>query len=216
MKVEIFRFNFFEENTYLIYDDTKECVIVDPGCYSQQERDFLTGTIAKLQLKPVLIANTHCHSDHILGISFLKSFYNIPFAANSADAYLLDNAAKYAQVFGWQIQNDISIDIECKDGTELRFGNSVLKCASTPGHTPGGQVIYSEADKFMISGDTLFKGTIGRTDLEGGDYDQLMASIRNVILRFDSLYTVFPGHGDKTSVGEEAGKNPFLGFEEDF
>ncbi len=214
MKVEIFRFNLFEENTYLVYDGTKECVIVDPGCYSQQERDFLTSTIAKLGLKPVLVANTHCHSDHVLGVNFLKDFYGIPFAANSADAFLLDNPGKYASVFGWQV-DPISIDINCVDGTELRFGNSVLKCASTPGHTPGGQVLYSEVDKFMLSGDTLFKGTIGRTDLEGGDLDQLMAGIHNVILRFDSLYTIFPGHGDKTSIGEEAGKNPFLGFEED-
>lgn len=215
MKVEIFRFNLFEENTYLIYDDTKQCVIVDPGCYSQAERDCLTDAIDKLGLTPVLVANTHCHADHILGVNYLKNKYGIPFAANSADNYLLKNADKFASVFGWSLTDPITIDMECIDGTELRFGNSVLKCASTPGHTPGGQVIYSESDKFMLSGDSIFKGTIGRTDLEGGDLDQLMASIHNVILRFDSLYTIFPGHGDKTSIGEEAGKNPFLGFEED-
>jgi len=215
MKIEIFRFNLFEENTYLVYDDTMECVIVDPGCYSQQERDFLTDTISKLGLRPVLVANTHCHTDHILGVGYLKDYYKIPFAANGADDFLLRDAAKSAAVFGWQLTDPIKIDIDCADGTELRFGNSVLKCASTPGHTPGGQVIYSEADKFMLSGDTLFKGTIGRTDLPGGDLDQLMASIHNVILRFDSLYTIFPGHGDKTSIGEEAGTNPFFGFEED-
>ncbi len=215
MKVEIFRFNLFEENTYLVYDDTKECVIVDPGCYSQQERDFLDAAIARLQLKPVLIANTHCHSDHILGISYLKKKYGIPFAANGADDYLLKNADRNASVFGWSLPDPIAIDINCGDGTELKFGNSVLKCASTPGHTPGGQVIYSEQDKFMLSGDSIFKGTIGRTDLEGGNLDQLMASIHNVILRFDSLYTIFPGHGDSSTIGKEAGTNPFLGFEED-
>ncbi len=215
MKVEIFRFNLFEENTYLVYDDTRECVIVDPGCYSQSERDFLDAAIARLQLKPVLIANTHCHSDHILGVSYLKTKYGIPFAANSADDYLLKNADRNASVFGWSLPDPISIDVSCTDGTELKFGNSVLKCASTPGHTPGGQVIYSEQDKFMLSGDSIFKGTIGRTDLEGGNLDQLMASIHNVILRFDSLYTIFPGHGDSSTIGKEAGTNPFLGFEED-
>lgn len=215
MKVEIFRFNLFEENTYLVYDDTRECVIVDPGCYSQAERDCLAGAIDRLQLKPVLIVNTHCHSDHILGVSWLKNKYSIPFAANTADGFLLRTAGKYASVFGWNLPDPVEIDIECADGTGLKFGNSVLKCASTPGHTPGGQVIYSESDKFMLSGDSIFKGTIGRTDLEGGDLDQLMASIHNVILRFDSLYTIFPGHGESTTVGKEAGTNPFLGFEED-
>ena len=215
MKVEIFRFNIFEENTYLIYDESKECVIVDPGCYTKQERDFLTGSIARPGLKPVLVANTHCHADHILGVGFLKDLYGIPFAANAADAFLLRDAPKFASAFGWDVPGDISIDLPCLDGTELRFGNSVLKCAFTPGHTPGGQVIYSESDKFMLSGDTIFRGTIGRTDLEGGNLDQLMASIHNVVLRFDSLYTILPGHGDKTSVGEEAGKNPFLGFDDE-
>lgn len=213
MKIQIFRFNLFEENTYVVYDDTNECVIVDPGCYSSEEREFFTSTLQKQGLVPKCIVNTHCHSDHIVGVAFLKDFYKIPFAANVADKYLLDKAALFASVWGWKLDEPISIDIECHDGSEIRFGNSVLKIASTPGHTPGGQIIYSEADKFMISGDTIFKGTIGRTDLEGGDYDTLMASIHNVVLRFDSIYTIFPGHGDKTSVGVEAGENPMLGFD---
>lgn len=215
IKIQIFRFNLFEENTYVLYDETKECVIVDPGCYSQAERDFFTSTIAKLGLVPKLIVNTHCHSDHVVGVDYLREFYNIPFAANPADKYLLDKAAKMASAWGWSVKEPIAIDKECSDGMELHFGNSVLKCASTPGHTPGGQLIYSDEDKFMLSGDTIFKGTIGRTDLEGGDYDQLMASIHNVVLRFDSVFNIFPGHGDRTSVGVEAGENPFLGFEED-
>lgn len=214
MKIEIFRFNSFDENTYIVYDDTKECVIVDPGCYTNEEKEFLTNKISQKELTPKLIVNTHCHADHILGVNFLKNKYNIPFAANSADNYLLSNADKMAAMWGWKVDTPITIDINCTNNTQLTFGNSILKCMHTPGHTPGGQVIYSESDKFMITGDTIFKGTIGRTDLPGGNYDDIMASIRNCILRFDSMYAIFPGHGESTSVGVEAGQNPFIGIED--
>lgn len=181
MKIEFFRFNLFEVNTYVIYDDTKQCVIIDPGCYSKNEQNFLVQHLEKLQLKPVLIANTHCHSDHILGINFLKQKYNIPFAANPKDNFFLENAAQLAKQWGWDINTPITIDIPCSEGTELKFGNSILKCTETPGHTPGGQVIYAETDKFMMSGDTLFKGTIGRTDLPFGDYDEEIADRKSVV-----------------------------------
>jgi glyoxylase-like metal-dependent hydrolase (beta-lactamase superfamily II) len=209
MKVEIFRFNLFEVNTYLVYDETKECVIIDPGCYSEKERDLLSETIAVRGLKPVMIANTHCHSDHILGVNFLKEKFSIPFAANPQDGFLLEKAAEYASRWRWKIDSPV-IDIPCGDGTVLKFGNSALKCVPTPGHTPGGQIIYAEEPKIMFTGDTLFKGTIGRTDLDGGSYDDIMASIRNIILRFDSLYEIFPGHGEPSSVGIETTENPFV------
>ena len=210
MKLEIFRFNLFEVNTYIVYDQTKECVIVDPGCYSEREEAFLVKTINDMGLKPVMIANTHCHSDHILGVRFLQDTFKIPFAANEKDNFLLENAQQYAARWNWKIKTPIKIDIPCVEGTELKFGNSVLKCIHTPGHTPGGQTIYSEADKFMLTGDTIFKGTIGRTDLDGASYEDEINSIRNKILRFDSLYHIFPGHGEPTSVGIETTENPFF------
>ena len=210
MKVEIFRFNLFEVNTYLVYDQTKECVIIDPGCYSEKEREFLTKTLEDKELKPIMIINTHCHSDHILGVNFLKEQYGIPFAANPKDEFLLENAAEYASRWRWKIDTPIKIDIPCEECTIIKFGETVLKCTHTPGHTPGGQTIYAEKEKIMFTGDTLFKGTIGRTDLDGASYDDEMASIRNIILRFDSLYEIFPGHGEPTSVGIETTENPFV------
>ncbi len=215
MKVEKFVFNSFDENTYLVSDETKECIIIDPGCYSQDERDFFVAHIKGNGLVPKAIVNTHCHTDHILGVNYLKDVFDIPFAANNADQYLLDIARRQALTHGWVLDDrPIVIDIDCPDGKKFDFGNSTLKCASTPGHTPGGQVIYSESGKFMLTGDTLFKGTIGRTDLPGGDYDTLISSIRNTVMRFDSLYDVYPGHGDGTSIGVEAGGNPFIGIDD--
>jgi len=215
MKIERFVNNTFAENTYLVYDTgTLDCAIIDPGCYSQEERTTLTSRIAALNLHPVLIANTHCHSDHILGVNFLKRTYGIPFAANAADQYLLNKADLYASVWGWHIDGQITIDIDCAEGSVLKIGNSTLKCAATPGHTPGGMAFYSDDDKFIFTGDTLFRGTIGRTDLPGGDYDTIMASIRNRLMRFDSQYEVLPGHGESTSIAEEAAKNPMIGIED--
>lgn len=210
MKIEFFRFNLFEVNTYAVYDETKECVIIDPGCYSQAERDFFLKFLQEKGLKPVLIANTHCHSDHILGVNFLKEKFSIPFAANEKDKFLLENADKYASRWGWKISEPIKIDIECQEDTVLKFGNSELKCTLTPGHTPGGMTIYAEKEKFMFTGDTIFKGTIGRTDLEGASYEDEMNSIRNKILRFDCAYEIFPGHGEPTSVSHETTENPFV------
>jgi len=214
MKIERFTVNHLGENTYLVYDDTRECAVIDPGCYSDDERKAITSRIAQLDLRPKYIINTHCHIDHVIGVNFLKKTYGIPFAANSADQYLLDKAEAFATVWKWKLDGEISIDIDCTEGTEFHIGNSILKCAATPGHTPGGMVIYSEQDKFMMTGDTLFKGTIGRTDLPGGDYDTLIASIRNRLMRFDSLYNVHPGHGESTTIGVEAGENPFIGIED--
>jgi len=214
MKIERFTVNHLGENTYLVYDDTRECAVIDPGCYSDDERKAITSRIAQLDLRPKYIINTHCHIDHVIGVNFLKKTYGIPFAANSADQYLLDKAEAFATVWKWKLDGEIKIDIDCTEGTEFHIGNSILKCAATPGHTPGGIVIYSEQDKFMMTGDTLFKGTIGRTDLPGGDYDTLIASIRNRLMRFDSLYNVHPGHGESTTIGVEAGENPFIGIED--
>jgi len=215
MKIERFIVNTFGENTYLVYDDaTLECAIIDPGCYSKDERDAIVARINQLNLRPKYIINTHCHIDHILGVNFLKKTYGIPFAANSADQYLLDKAEAYAMGWDWKLDGEIKIDIDLTEGSELKIGNATLKCASTPGHTPGCMVIYSEDDKFMFTGDTLFKGTIGRTDLPGGNYDTLIASIQNRVMRFDSQYEVLPGHGDSSSIAEEAANNPMIGIED--
>ncbi len=215
MKIERYTVNSFAENTYIVYDeDTLECAIIDPGCYSTAERNAITSRIAQLGLRPIMVANTHCHADHILGVHFLQEKYHIPFAANTADQYLLDQADKYGAAWNWHIDGNIKIDIPCTEGTELKIGNSILKCAATPGHTPGGIAIYSDEYKFIFTGDTLFRGTIGRTDLPGGDYDSIIASIRNRLMRFDGDYDVHPGHGESTSIGKEAATNPMIGIED--
>lgn len=215
MKIERFIVNTLGENTYLVYDDaTLECAVIDPGCYTEGERNEIATRINQLNLRPKYIINTHCHIDHILGVNFLKKTYGIPFAANAADQYLLDKADAYAMGWDWKLDGKIEIDIDITEGSEFKIGNATLKCAATPGHTPGGMVIYSEDDKFMFTGDTLFRGTIGRTDLPGGNYDTLIASIQNRVMRFDSQYDVLPGHGESSSIAEEAANNPMIGIED--
>ena len=215
MKIERFIVNTFGENTYLVYDDaTHECAVIDPGCYSEGERNAIATRINQLNLRPKYIINTHCHIDHILGVNFLKKTGGIPFAAKAADQYLLDKADAYAMGWDWKLDGKIEIDIDITEGSEFKIGNATLKCAATPGHTPGGMVIYSENDKFMFTGDTLFRGTIGRTDLPGGNYDTLIASIQNRVMRFDSQYDVLPGHGESSSIAEEAANNPMIGIED--
>lgn len=210
MKIIIFRFNYFQENTYVIYDQTNECVVVDPGMYSQKEEEYFVKTITKEGLKPVAIINTHCHSDHILGVKFLKDTYNIPFYAHPDDKFLLENAAECAKMWDWQIKTPISIDIETYDNQTIKFGNSQLKTIHTPGHTPGQQAIVGDSDKFLIVGDTIFKGSVGRTDLPGGNLDKMMISIKDKILSYPEEYTIFPGHGSETTIGIEKKQNPFL------
>ncbi|MCQ2975813.1 MAG: MBL fold metallo-hydrolase [Bacteroidales bacterium] len=211
MEIINFRFNDLQVNTFIVIDtDTKQCVIIDPGCYSNQECDFLVNYISKNKLSPKFVINTHCHSDHILGVKFITDYYKIPFLANINDQYLLDSAEKFAYRFDWNVKLPIIINQPTKDGDIIKFGNSELKILHTPGHTPGQQAIYSDKEKFMIVGDTIFKGTIGRTDLPGGDLDQLMDSIKNKILTFDPDFTIFPGHGESTKVSIEMTENPFF------
>lgn len=214
MKIEILRFNPFVENTYVIIDKSKKCVIIDPGCHTDRERDFFLNYIKTNELLPQMIINTHCHIDHIAGVDFVKESFNIPFLAHKEEEYLLGDAGEYARQWDYfDIKKNIVIDEYLDENKEYTFGDSVLKIIHTPGHTPGQCAVYSDIEKFMIVGDTIFKGSIGRTDLPGGDYDALENSIKNKILKFDPDFTIFPGHGDSTKVSIEMTENPFINFD---
>jgi hydroxyacylglutathione hydrolase len=202
--------NDFQENTYLVYDDTKECVIIDPGCYYQSERDLVAGAIKQYGLKPVLLLNTHCHLDHIFGNKFIKDKYKIPFAANNHELPVLEGAPTVAAAYGVELGDVIMPDRFLNDGDEVTFGNTTLKVLFTPGHSPGSISFLQEEEKFVISGDVLFYNSIGRYDFPLSDYDTLMNSIFNKLLTLNDEVKVYSGHGPETFIGYEKRSNPFL------
>lgn len=208
--IRTFVFNPFQENTYIVFDETKECIIVDAGCYSANEQQELVAFIQKNGLKPKLAVNTHGHVDHVLGNAFVKETFNIPIAGHPEDLPLIQMASKHALMYGFSIEDVPTIDQNINHNDTITFGNTTLKVIHTPGHSLGGICLLNESEKFLISGDTLFSGSIGRTDLPGGSYDQLLNSISQRLMTLDDDITIYPGHGDPSTIGEEKTSNPFL------
>jgi glyoxylase-like metal-dependent hydrolase (beta-lactamase superfamily II) len=211
IKVEKFVFSPFSENTYVIWDDeTLEAIVVDPGCLDESEEDILTDFILKNDLKVAYLINTHCHIDHIFGCQFVKVKYNPHFLIPEKDLPLLQHAEKQAEMFGVEIKTPPQPDQYLSEELVLILNKSEIKFIFTPGHTPGEFCIYLEKEKILISGDVLFKESIGRTDLWGGNYDTLINSIQTNIFTLPDDIRVFPGHGDETTIGDEKKNNPFL------
>ncbi len=198
------------ENSYILSDESGECIFVDPGFCFDEERDEVRAYIAENKLTPVKIVNTHCHFDHIMGVEFLRKEYNIPFYAHKEDAFLVDRANTQAQMFGMEMEPVQPIDHFFEEGEKVSFGQSELEIIHVPGHAPGHVVFYSQADKFVVVGDVLFYGSIGRTDLPGGDYDTLISGIKNKLFKLPDDTKVYSGHGPETTLGFEKSTNPFL------
>jgi hydroxyacylglutathione hydrolase len=208
--VRKFVFNDFQVNTFLVSDETKECLIIDPGCYSVYEKNELRDYCEKNDLIPVKLINTHGHIDHILGNIFIKESYNIPAAAHKSDQNYIKGFSEQGQMFGYNVDDPGEIDEFLEDGDIVKFGASELKVLNVPGHSMGSIALYSAEQRFLIAGDILFNGSIGRTDLPGGDYDTIINSIKTKILTLPRDVTVYPGHGPSTTIGYEIDTNPFL------
>ena len=208
--VKQFVFNPFAVNTYIISDESNKCVIIDAGCAGEAEQTTLTNYIEENKLEPTALLNTHCHVDHVSGLSYLKSKYSLDFYANDNDNYLLDAAVASGSVYGMEIDQPPKIDKILNDGDIFEFGNSKLDVIHVPGHSRGSLAFYSDADKILFSGDVLFNGSIGRTDLEGGDLDQLLSSIKDKLFGLAEDVEVLSGHGPSTTIGIEINSNPFL------
>ena len=211
MEIVKFVFNPIQENTYIVWDESKECIIVDAGNLSAREDRVLADFIEEQGLKPVLVVNTHCHFDHILGVEFVRSTYDAKFAASSADNAIMLGSREHCAMFGLEVgELPTTIDIDLASTEEIHFGNSTLRVIPTPGHTPGGVSLYHEASKSLFTGDTLFRESIGRTDLPGGDYPTIMNSIVKHILPLGDEVVIYPGHSDKSNIGHESLYNPFV------
>lgn len=210
MNITSLVFNQFQVNTYIVYDETDECIIIDPACYTERERETLLQHLIDNNLKVVNVINTHCHVDHILGNAFMSEKFNINPQAHQADTMLLSSSVEYGSVFGFDVQQPPMVEKTIIDGEILKFGNSTLKAIHVPGHSPGSLCFYNEESKILISGDVLFDGSIGRTDLPGGNYNDLISGIKNKLLTLGDDVKVYPGHGTYTNIGRERKFNPFL------
>ncbi len=211
LRVESFIFNMFQENTYVIYDETKECIIVDPGCYTEKEREQLRNFISKNDLKPVALVNTHCHVDHVFGNRFVAETWGIELSIPEGEQPVLAAYPQVAQMYAIpNIQQSPDPTHFLEDGDQFSFGQSSFQILSTPGHSPASICLYAQADQLVIAGDVLFAGSIGRTDLPGGDYNTLIRSIKTKLLPLDDAVVVYAGHGPSTTIGRERKSNPFL------
>ena len=208
--VQSFTFGPFEENTYVLYDETKQCIIVDPGCYDANEKRKLADFIESAKLKPVKLLNTHAHIDHILGNNFVAGKYNLQLEMNTHDVKLLLAAPTYGQMWGINCEPSPEPSVLLDEGDEVTFGNSVLEVLFTPGHSEGSISFFSRVDNFVLSGDVLFYGSIGRTDLPGGNFDVLIKSIKEKLFPLGDGCKVYSGHGPSTTIGFERENNPFL------
>lgn len=211
MDIQVFTFNPIQENTYLLSDGQGHALVVDPGNSTAGEHRRLQQAIdsAGLQLEGILC--THLHFDHILGIPFLQQQYRCDFHAHRQDESWLHNISGIAAAFGLQVPDmELRLEKTLKDGDHITLGDIDLEVLFTPGHSAGGLCFYAAREQALFCGDTLFAGSIGRTDLPGGDYATLIGSIRDKLLCLPDETVVYPGHGPVSSIGEEKQMNPFI------
>lgn len=205
------QFNPFGENTYVLYNAAIcQAIIVDCGCYNAAEEDRLAAFIDKNNLRPIMVLCTHGHIDHICGALSACKRWDIPFALHSADAEVLSSNIEFAESMGFNVPQVPAIDIDLATTKEIKLGDHTIEIIPTPGHTPGGVSLYVRTQDMLLTGDTLFDGSIGRTDLPGGDYKTLMTSIMGNIIPLNGTTKIFPGHGPDSTLAHQAMYNPFI------
>lgn len=213
-QIQSFEFNAFAECTYVVYNESKQCIIVDPGCFGSEEQNVLKDFISDNKLEPVLLVNTHCHVDHILGNYFIKETFNVPFLMHRLEVPVLQAAPLYTEMYGFPGYQGIEPDSFLEEGNKVIFGTTELEALLVPGHAPGHIALVSREEKICLSGDVLFRHSIGRTDIPYGDFDTLLQSIRTKLFLLSDDTVVYPGHGPTTTIGEEKRYNPFCALTE--
>ena len=210
LTVQPFTFNPVQENTYVLYNEKGECCIIDPGCYFASEEKALTDFIEQNKLQPVLLLNTHCHLDHIFGNKFISKTYNLKLHLHPQEKAVLEYGPAAGQLWQLPFDNYDGELVFLNEGQTIRIGDDELQVLFTPGHSPGSISFYDKASKFVISGDVLFEGSVGRTDLPGGNFTTLEESIKTKLYTLPEDTVVYPGHGGSTTVGDEMKTNPFV------
>ncbi len=210
LKIKSFIFSPIQENTYLLYNEFNDCIIIDPGCYFSYEKDELAAFITQSALKPRMLLNTHCHLDHVFGNKFIAEKYDLTLQLHQKEKKLLDYAPTSGLIYDMPFDNYSGTYIYLKEGEILKMGTDELLVIEAPGHSPGHICFYCAKQNFIISGDVLFNRSIGRTDLPGGDHQGLIRNIREKLFVLPDETVVYSGHGPQTTIGEEKKYNPFL------
>jgi glyoxylase-like metal-dependent hydrolase (beta-lactamase superfamily II) len=211
IQIKSFVFNPFQENTYVLFDESKEAIIIDPGCFEKHEQQELKAFIVNEGLKVVSIYNTHCHIDHVLGNYFCKEEFKAPLRIPEKEVEIYKSVKAYSANFGINNYTEVEPDQLINEQEKIEFGNSTLEILFIPGHAPGHLVFFNKAESVCIVGDVIFQRSIGRTDLPGGDHNTLINGIKNVLFTLEDKMVLYPGHGPQTSIGEEKKYNPFVG-----
>jgi hydroxyacylglutathione hydrolase len=209
ISIQSFVFNPFQENTYVIYDGTKECVVVDPGCYDEHEENELADFVDDNRLHVKMLLNTHCHIDHILGNAFVKEKYKTKLYLHPTEEFVLNAQKILAPHYGMHLYQESKPDAYLKEGDLVEFGDQKFSVLFVPGHSPGHIAFYNEKESVVLAGDVLFQNSIGRTDLPGGNFNTLINSIHQKLFTLPDDVVVYPGHGNETSIGIEKKTNPF-------
>ena len=210
LKIKAFVFSPIQENTYLLYNESKDCIIIDSGCYFPEEKDELKAYITQSGLRPQMLLNTHCHLDHVFGNKDLAETYGLTLQLHEKEKTMLDFAPASGLMYEMPFDNYSGEFIYLKEGDTILLGEDELKVIEAPGHSPGHICFYCAKQNFIISGDVLFNRSIGRTDLPGGDHETLLNNIRTKLFVLPDETVVYSGHGPTTIIGEEKKYNPFL------
>jgi hydroxyacylglutathione hydrolase len=208
--IKSFAFNPYQENTFILFDHTLECVIIDPGMYTGEEENSILQFVTENKLKPVLLLNTHCHIDHVLGNKWVCDTYGLLPQFHQGEIPVISAVPAYAPQMGMRYEVSPLPEIYLPETGSISFGESELELIFAPGHSPAHLCFYNRKDNFLIGGDVLFSGSIGRTDLPGGNHEQLIANIEHKLFLLPDDCKVYPGHGPSTTIGCEKKYNPFF------
>ena len=210
LTIKSFEFSPIQENTYILYNEFNECIIIDPGCYFDAEKEELVAFLSNNNLTPKMLLNTHCHLDHVFGNKFISEKYDLTLHLHENEKAVLAFAPTSGLMYDMPFDNYSGEFNLLNEGDSISLGQDELKVLLVPGHSPGSLAFYSDRNKFVISGDALFRNSIGRTDLPGGNHEQLIKSIKEKLLALPEDTLVYSGHGPVTNIGDEKKNNPYL------
>ncbi len=210
LQIKAFTFNPVQENTYLLYNEFNECIIIDPGCYFDKEKEELKSFLNLNKLQPKILLNTHCHLDHVFGNKFIADEYKVTLKTHKLEKAVLEMAPASGLMFNLPFDNYQGDVIFLEEGDTITLRDDELEVIHVPGHSPGSICFYCKKQNFIIGGDVLFQNSIGRTDLPGGSHEDLVKNIKEKLFKLPEEVKVYPGHGPATTIGNEIKENPFL------